>query len=159
MRVPHPLARGKDCRPVLRDTSLPFMFLQLELLCEVNTKERGPSVLIASAAPQQYVWIETVVLAILRLAIRETGKPAKASPIGLVRTTPVSTVNSTPKRPPIHAALKFRNRTARESRAGTYIAGFRAESFRYRRGEDTAPYLRGVSLRQTTCIFCEREPL
>jgi hypothetical protein len=66
---------------VLRDASLPFMFLQLELLCQFNTKERRHPVLIASAAPQQYVWIETVVLAILRLAIRETGKPAETSPV------------------------------------------------------------------------------
>jgi hypothetical protein len=66
---------------MLRDTSLSFMLLQLELLCQFNTKERRDSVLIASAAPQQYVWIETVVLAILRLAIRETGKPAKTSPV------------------------------------------------------------------------------
>ena len=57
------------------------MLLQLELLCQVNTKERGHPVLIASAAPQQYVWIETVVLAILRLAIRETGKPAEPPPV------------------------------------------------------------------------------
>jgi len=67
--------------PVLRDTTLPFMFLQLELLCQFNTKERRHPVLIASAAPQQYVWIETVVLAILRLAIRETGKPAETAPV------------------------------------------------------------------------------
>jgi hypothetical protein len=66
---------------VLRDTSLPFMLLQLELLCQVNTKERGHPILIASAAPQQYVWIETVVLAILRLAIREAGKSAETSPV------------------------------------------------------------------------------
>jgi hypothetical protein len=57
------------------------MLLQLELLCQVNTKERRHPVLIASTAPQQYVWIETVVLAILRLAIRETGKPAETAPV------------------------------------------------------------------------------
>jgi hypothetical protein len=52
------------------------------LLCQLNTKERRHPILIAGAAPQQYVWIETVDLAILRLAIRETGKPAEASPVG-----------------------------------------------------------------------------
>jgi hypothetical protein len=67
---------------MLRDTKLPFVLLQLELLCQLNTKERRPPVLIASAAPQQYVWIETVVLAILRLAIRETGESAETSPVG-----------------------------------------------------------------------------
>ena len=58
------------------------MLLQLELFCQLNTKERRRPVLIASAVPQQDVWIETVGLAILRLAIRETGKPAEASPVG-----------------------------------------------------------------------------
>jgi hypothetical protein len=67
---------------MLRDTSLPFMLLQLELLCQFNPKERSHPVLIASAAPQQYVGIETVVLAILRLAIRETGEPAETPPVG-----------------------------------------------------------------------------
>jgi hypothetical protein len=66
---------------VLRDASVPIMLLQLELLCQVNTKERGHPVLITSAAPQQNVWIEAVVLAILRLAIREPGKPAETSPV------------------------------------------------------------------------------
>jgi hypothetical protein len=58
------------------------MLLELELFCQLNTKERRHPVLMARAAPQQDVWIETIVLAILRLAIRETGKPAEASPVG-----------------------------------------------------------------------------
>jgi hypothetical protein len=66
---------------MLRDASLPFMLLQLELLCQFNTKERRHRVLIAGAAPQQYVWIKTVAIAILRLAIRESGKPAETTPI------------------------------------------------------------------------------
>jgi hypothetical protein len=67
---------------MLRDTSVPFMLLQLELLCQFNPKKRRHPVLIASATPQQYVWIETVILAILRLAIRETGESAETSPVG-----------------------------------------------------------------------------
>ena len=76
---------------MLRDASLPFMLLQLELLRQLNTKERRHPVLIASAAPQQYVWIETVVLAILRLAIREAGKPTETSPVGGARVSLIST--------------------------------------------------------------------
>ena len=67
---------------MLGDASLLFMLLQLELFRQLNTKERRHPVLITSAAPQQDVWVETVALAILRLAIRETGKPAEASPVG-----------------------------------------------------------------------------
>jgi len=66
---------------MLRDTSLPFMLLQLELLCQFNPKERRHPVLIASAAPQQYVWIEAIVLAILRLAICESRESAESTPI------------------------------------------------------------------------------
>jgi hypothetical protein len=67
---------------MLGDTSLSFMLLQLESFCQLNAKERRRPVLTACAAPQQHIWIVTVVLAILRLAIRETWKPAKASPVG-----------------------------------------------------------------------------
>jgi len=76
---------------MLRDTSLPFVLLQLELLCQVNTKERGRPVLIASAAPQEDIWMETVVLAILRFAIRETGKPAETPPVGGTRVSLIFT--------------------------------------------------------------------
>ena len=75
---------------MLRDASLPFMFLQLELLCQFNPKERRHPVLIASAAPQQYVGIEAVVLAILRFAIREAGKPAETSPVSRAGVTLIS---------------------------------------------------------------------
>jgi hypothetical protein len=70
-----------NCRLALRDTSLLFMYLQLELLGQFNTKERSHSILIASAAAQQYVWIEAVVLAILWLAICESRESAESTPI------------------------------------------------------------------------------
>jgi hypothetical protein len=66
------------------------MLLQLELPCQLNAKERRHPVLIASARPQQYVWIKTVALAILRLAIRKTGKSAETAPVGGARVSLIS---------------------------------------------------------------------
>ena len=43
---------------MLGDASLSFMLLQLELFRQLNTKERRHPALIASAAPQQDVWID-----------------------------------------------------------------------------------------------------
>jgi hypothetical protein len=37
---------------VLRDASVPFMLMQLELLCQLYAKERRHPILIASARPQ-----------------------------------------------------------------------------------------------------------
>jgi hypothetical protein len=58
------------------------MLLQLKLPCQLGTKERRPPIFIPGAAPQQYIRIETVVFAVLRLAIREAGKSAETSPVG-----------------------------------------------------------------------------
>src|SRR3984957_8183891 len=90
MRVPQSPFEGKGRRPVLGDKCLPFMLLQLELPCQLNAKERRHPVLIASAPPQQYVWIKTVALAILRLAIRKAGKSAETAPVGGGRVSLIS---------------------------------------------------------------------
>ncbi len=51
---------------MLGNTGLSFMLLQLELLCQLNTKERRHPALIARTAPQQYVWIVRIPVMSIR---------------------------------------------------------------------------------------------